>query len=633
MLNKNLIKILFIIGFLFMASLYANYPPEGYLRLKGIIELDSISYKVKDNWCVDKGSLSYYFAKQPGKENKWKSFFGQKATLNLSASPFDTLNTLIEIEGIGNYASRLYTPVNEEHRLHNNKDNLFVKKAEVIYKYDIGEIRYFRGISHSSWEKYGDLFNLYPQQYDIENYLRITGKALPEAIEFSLSTYHIGDFAFIYGTDIFRENKDSFYIRFTSQFKALDYGFFYRQEKTRWTENGELLRSFEASIKGEAGYFIPFEVGLLYQPFRIHWGYDYVEEETQDTSQTLYNSKYVLHHKWVKERDGLGVTCRIKPKGLIIDRLVISLSYLGLVAGNKREIKCEVGHKVLDDFGIDTSISYREPIIGPLPYLYEGTEENPGPIITLPRGKNSPFWVTNANRKATTFNLYLTYDPTPATWFFKYRPFILEPWNLNSQENAPLSCVFGYTLSYFPTTTDRWYYFNSENTLLWEGDYDPTYPEWEFRPTGKWALKRPVHKINLGAKITSGKKSLSMLIEAGQSLATGALAYTEKEEREKSITNLFKIQTILKYPTFEVMVGFGSHVWGEEEWQRRFGQSIDELYKASIYYNFNKYSKCGIEYVGIRETDNKYLAREIGPFDEIRLFYTLRFGTRLSLMD
>ena len=90
------------------------------------------------------------------------------------------------------------------------------------------------------------------------------------------------------------------------------------------------------------------------------------------------------------------------------------------------------------DFQIAPNFLWQEPIVDPIPI------GSPAPA----RARNilaDPF-VVRSNRKTTAGELLITYDPTPASWFYE--------WDNDRAEDAPFAASLGFVYRSLPTTQD-----------------------------------------------------------------------------------------------------------------------------------------------------------------------------------
>ena len=84
------------------------------------------------------------------------------------------------------------------------------------------------------------------------------------------------------------------------------------------------------------------------------------------------------------------------------------------------------------------NILYQKPLVGPIP---AGAPTPAAPRNVL----DDPFFV-RANREMLAGELLLTWDPTPATWFYQ--------WDNDAREDAPVAANLGVTVRRLPTTMD-----------------------------------------------------------------------------------------------------------------------------------------------------------------------------------
>ena len=89
-------------------------------------------------------------------------------------------------------------------------------------------------------------------------------------------------------------------------------------------------------------------------------------------------------------------------------------------------------------FQLAPHVLYQKPLVGPIP------AGAPSPAV--PRNVlDDPFFV-RANREMLGGELLLTWDPTPATWFYQ--------WDNDAREDAPLAANLALTVKRLPTSMD-----------------------------------------------------------------------------------------------------------------------------------------------------------------------------------
>ncbi|MDA7857870.1 OmpA family protein [bacterium] len=624
----------------------ASSLPVGSLRLDALLNFDVIINKPNKGWGVRRDMLSrdglakdFYALEEGDPEENWRSTFGQNLVLNLDFHPYKFISGCFGVVGVPSYADTLWMPINDEHRLKNTKKYIRWTRGELKLESDIFEVRGFRGIGHYHWGYEGDIFGLYPEQNEPEKYRRVSGKSIPVGGEVILKS-SVGKLTVVAGPELNWRNGWGIFGKYNVKIGRVTSAIIYKNEEIEWGEPGEKIEAFEFSTKVDVTKKIPFQIGVLYHPFRIGWDYTYVREVApgsgDDGSKWLvYNGSSVDRQKGtIDKSDAWAFKTKLgieKLPGLV--DLSFTHTYAGIVAGNKHEIIGNAKRRFSRTVTAELEMSYCTPLEGPVPYIYEGTVDNPGPPVCNPRGKYEPFWVGWDNREAGKASLAFNYDPTPKTWFYKWQPNILEEWNLNPEEDAKFSFALKYNLDYYPTSTDLWWIVNKMDEIVWEQDYDPTSRVWGYRPTGKWPTKMPVHSGILMAKFVPSKDVDFLFdIRGGQLLAGSAICYTDETRNNKPITGAIMGSVKANIKDYTARFSYGQDIWGPEEWHEELGVTIDRLFKASLERKLGKYFTVGAEWTGTRETDNKYINPEIGPFDEFRLFCTVKFGGSLSFL-
>lgn len=615
------------------------------LRVDGNLTFNFLAHRLEPGWKVEPSNLAKIFTQDGVSTEHYSYPTGQSLDLDFAYRPTKRLNLSLGLLFIGNYADRYWLPINDEHRLKDQGKKVKWTRGEIFYNGDRLKAQLFGGIGHYHWQDQGDLFQLYPEQFDLYTYRRVSGRQIPRGLDLKYNS-DFGKLELVHGAEVVWGDRASTYGKYNWRWGYFNNSFIFKDAKIRWGQkSGERLRAAELTTSVDILANFPLDLGVLYQPFRSdHRPYTYVVNSganniyiIPNSTATINTGNFQIKTGTTSNSDALGykakIGCKIIP---FIDYTAFGLAYEGLTAGNKQEFSGEAKKELSSYANIGVQGIYRKPLIGPLPYLREGTADNPGPAVTLPRARDAAFWVTMENRQATIYNLTFNFDPTPSSWFYLWQPNILDEWNMNPREDATVALAFQYAARKYTTVTDRWYYYTRDNEILWEGEFDPFTEFWDYRPAGRWPTKW-LHNINAMIRInpTSDYKFL-LNCRTGQDISTGSLAYTLKTTKNKPIINYFLTTLWLDKKPYKTSFTFGKDVWGPEEWQQRLGGTIDQLYKFSFSRLWKNMpaggtdSTLGIEYVGTREKDNLYLYPELGPFNEWRLFYTLHFGSVVS---
>jgi outer membrane protein OmpA-like peptidoglycan-associated protein len=603
-----------------------NYKPLPYrcIKIESSLTLDFLWNRPDSEWEItDEGiSKGYTYYPDAGMEYGWDRTSGQTFNLDVGLHPLKRIVGGLGIEVTGDYADTLWLPINDEHRMHDEKENVKMVTGEL--KYLGGErftARYFSGIGHYHWGYEGDMFNLFPETYIPNTYRRVSGESVPEGGEIKIKG-KTNSFTVLSGPRLVWGGGASTLAKYNFKSGLFDSAFIYKNEKIDWAEKDKDKHKHtgELSTKTNIISGFPLQAGLIYQSFGTGDEYSYIEEVASGTGYA--GSEYIMKKGETDFLDTLAIKMKVNTNKCapLINEGAITYTHAGLLAGNKNEVTLQLDKKLSSLFYTTGIFTYRQPLVGPMPYLHEGTDENPGPVWSTPRGKDEPFWVNNDNREATICSLFLTYDPTPGSWFYKWQPNVLQEWNLNHEEDARFAFALGYTLSYLPTTTDLQTYVDESGESVWEPS----------ATHGRWATKKPLSFMTLLSKVNLPKDYKFLIsLRAGEELSDGIFSYTLNQKECKPITGLLSTTVSLAKNPYLAAFTYQQGVWGPEDWHRTYGQTFDRVYKASLSRNIGDF-EVGIEYLGTRETDRKYITGMIGGFDEIKLFCIWRFGLFIS---
>ncbi|MCX7940892.1 MAG: hypothetical protein N2555_03880 [Endomicrobia bacterium] len=609
-----------------------NLYSEGYFKTDLFIHYENLNKKLSDGWIYQKtgpNGINKIYISSPSASSDWTGSQGFKVVTDFDISPVNNLFIRSQLLYLPQYADRFYQTVNDEHRMYLQKTETKITKAEVKYTGNLGYVRYFKGEGHYHWGYEGDIFGLMKEQFEPEKYRRVSGRTVPEGAELNLS-YRDKKLHLFVGPEINWGYHDGIYVKvnfdtgWTSGWRrrTFTHTLIFTSDKPEFitfANPEERVTNFAYAIKFKVHRDDTIELGTLHRPFRVEKEYKYVEKEVGEGNGT-YGSKYKISTNKVTTTDTFGGKIQYtsyKYKKLV-EELQFSYSYLGIVAGNKHELTISGWKRTNRATTIAGSLSYRRPVIGPLPLI----KDINGTILLTPRGPFDPFWVNWENREATILTLTCTYDPTPHSWFYIYQPNILDSWNLNPSEDSKFSFAVQTKFASYPTGTDRMYYWDENGKITWDG----------YNATGVWSTKGFIGELCFVSRMRIYPVRLTSRISFGDSLARGSYAYTEKNL--KPITNFYRIGIDLDiYRWWTISTEVGLNIWGPEDWFETFGQSYDRIYKINLTRRFYLYDTdwtLNLGYISTREVDNKYLAPEIGEFDEIKISLSTKFGIKAN---
>ena len=597
----------------------------GSLSFDGKLEFDGYYHKLWNNWSVNKTpsgiNNNYSYSASTPSTDKGNTVFGETMFLNVGFHPTENLKGELGLEFIGGYADKYWMPVNQEHRMDINGQTVNWNRGEITYTDDWWELRYFRNIAVEGWRFKGDLFDLLPPEYNTQDYLRVSGRSVPEGYELDLHG-KAGRLELIYGPEVSWGYKNGLYANYEFYVLGLTSNLMYRNHIVPYGDPDERMSTAELSTNIDVSNNDSLRLGVLYQPYRLDKPYtyvNYVAPGAGDLPGTNFNKESGM----TGQSDALGYSAKLSLKKLPpASDILLQYTYLGLVAGNKNEINTQITEKITRSLTGCLDYTYRKPLSGPVPLVLEGTPANPGPAYLEPRDMNSPFRVDWDNREASLISFIFTYNPAPGTPFYLHEPNRLEEWNLNPEQDAAFSLAAKYTLSRYFSGTDRLYYWDENGNLAWDA---PSLTE-------PWATDGYLGDLTMLARFKTKGSVIVFNAGGGDSLALNGSAYTGAASQGKPITPYFVSGVSVEHKPYLVKFRFSQYDWGPETWQRSYGEIYDKLYQLHVSRNFGEHINAGIEYVrGKGLEDNS--APELGSFDEVRLFFSISFGAVISFSE
>ena len=219
----------------------------------------------------------------------------------------------------------------------------------------------------------------------------------------------------------------------------------------------------------------------------------------------------------IEFEDTLGAKAKLTFDVTSSTEAYLGLNYAGLVAdggdtlkewgtelpyseyGNKWEVEGGIRFTA-GDYTIYPRFLYRENLEDANPLIepeITGTTLSPG---IDPRNRDDDPFAVLDNREATAGEIYLTYDPTPETYFYD--------WDVDMKEDALLAYNLGLTVTRYDTATDAYlFYFE-------EGERNASFGE-GLDAEDVWLLKsKLVYNPNPGLRLIGN-------LEAGKQQTTG----------------------------------------------------------------------------------------------------------------
>ncbi len=615
------------------------YVEPGSLRLSHSLTLEGVMHRLQPGWRMLDDGLSKSYSVQGDDDRPWKTEWGQSLLTEVAARVTPNLFGRVLFEGQGEYADRFWRPININHDIDQKDRNFFFRQAEARIDKDNWYAHGFSGVGHAGWRDKGDFFGLYPESYPDDDYLGIPGyfgvypenwkqdkylnlsrRHVPEGVEAGANA--LGwDGAVAYGDELSWGFSKSIYGRLSAPLRSTKLTFVYKDEDVPYAAAGEdddRNQAYELAwhVPSEAGH--RFDAAVLYNPYRV--GDPYLVAREADGGSGLLGSSVDISRKTTSDSDAFAERLRLERHDLWGSRVwiwAVDLTHADILAGNKDQIDLELGTDVTPSIKGNVQYTFRKPVEGPIPFLFEGTPDNVGAVAANPRGPESPFWVNWQNREAVFVVTTLSYDPTPGSTLFNYDPRTLANWNINPNEDAPFAVAVQHRMSDYRTTTDRQYYYTLSGDIVWE----------PAAHTGAWPSDGFLHEFRLMAlgKVRAWKWTAG--VAGGQSPALLGLAYSNDTSHHKPLTEYISLEARLELWPWAWWGHFGSGVWGpESSFHPHFGESFDRLWGLGTSYNIAANTTVDLNYLVARQDDSLFVAPDLGSYDEIRMLFSHRFG-------
>ncbi len=166
-------------------------------------------------------------------------------------------------------------------------------------------------------------------------------------------------------------------------------------------------------------------------------GYEMYQDEIVDSDALGVKGKVTWEHgpwHWYAQAARMGLVADAGPTA------TITYTGWGLKdSGSGNQTNFLTGLAVnVGSLQLAPNFLWQKPIVGPVPY----DVPSPG----RPRNVLSDPFAVRGNRETVGGELLITYDPTPATWFWQ--------WDNDVREDAPLAASIGFVYRHLPTTMD-----------------------------------------------------------------------------------------------------------------------------------------------------------------------------------
>lgn len=620
------------------------YMEPGTLRISNELQFENILHATRPRWTVQDQGVNKVYSRSADENPPWKAEWGQRLYTDVAAQISESMRGRFLLEVQGEYADRFWRPINYEHRASRRSEHVFFREAEGKIEKENWYLSGFSGVEHADWRGHGDFFALYPEsypkqgymgssayfgihprRYDQNHFFNVSDRQVPRGGELGGQWRNIRG-AVAYGSELTWGYNDSFFGRVTLPFRESALTVVYQDKDAPYAEdNDQRDRAVAGSWEFPFGVSNVLTLGTIFRPYRS--GETYVTAESVGAGAGIQGSNWALGQSRAKDKDGLGYRARYQVEPEFWGRLwayAIDLTYLDILAGNKEQIDLDAGTFVTSLVRFDTRFTYRRPVEGPVPFLYEGTPNNIGNVVSSPRGQESPFRVDWTNREAAFVLATFQINPSPYSSLFLYDPHQIARWNLKKQNEPHYSLSGQYRMSDYRTATDRQWYYNESGDIVYESPLS----------RGAFASDHPLHEFRIMGTAEWMSWSLFTGVAAGQAPATSGLAYSDITGVNKSLTEYFSLEMEISRWPFTIRGHYGSGIWGPEPHNDPFfGESFDRLWGFGGNVNITRNTTIDVDYLAARQDDEQFVAPDLGSYDEIRTVLSHRFGLELQFKE
>jgi len=484
---------------------------------------------------------------------------GQSAFIDL-AYDSGRFSADMSVNVIGKAANSDFQQRYEDRVADNNEAHVEIYDFKASYNGELMDINAFYHVPRYHWGDEGDFFGLVREVTDMEGQDIWNAKA-PYGIEY-IGKQEFDGLRIVAGKEIYWGANPKVVVKY--QFgENKKYTIMHSQDYD--TAEGSTLggtvtppKTSQTTLYGKFN----FDNGMILELGGIVSG----TEKIDDRYNYIKNGQ--TYNGTVDLEDTLGVKGKLSFTPYQNVDAYVSFNYAGLVANAGQPFKemgtelpySEFGNKIEFDAGVKITegdytifprILYRDnledanPLIAP---SISGTTLTPG---IVPRNiLDDPFAVLS-NRAARAAEVYLTYDPTPETYFYE--------WDNDLRENAGFAYNLGITYIDYPTRADAEVYYDNES--------GGTFPF----ATGLDAEEVWLLKSKLVFNSEDKSKKLIMKLEAGKQQSTGlaADAITYGSIESKLILNQQNIFSLK----------FAKDKWGPYDFHRQFNTTYPEQWE------------------------------------------------------
>jgi len=420
---------------------------------------------------INTGGTHTTTPKVEGAGEGYPSFMGfdqmQSFYVDFEARPAENVSGRLSLSILGNVPEN---PINEIFYENRGRPRTFLTEDGETEVEDLERLRIYQAsmswddkwftldgfyrTGHLHWKYEGDFFGLYRDAYYGENVdiyngtapvgFEVTGKKAFEGLKVAYGpqlwwganpavlvkyqrTVPEGTATVIYHEDVSEQSAVNTSIAIPEP-KTRKVSIQYETSRDAWTFEGGVLWSGQTKVGRE------FQVAK-----ETSDGYVMLQDTIKDTKGDVFGGKAKVTWEsgpwhWYAQAARMSLVADAGPDPVIT---FTGWKLKDSGSGNQTNFLTGLAANV-GDFQIAPNFLWQKPLVGPIP----SDVPSPG----RPRNVLSDPFAVRANREMVGGEIIITYDPTPASWFWQ--------WDNAAREDAGLAASLGFMYMHLPTTTD-----------------------------------------------------------------------------------------------------------------------------------------------------------------------------------
>ena len=345
-----------------------------------------------------------------------------------------------------------------------DNERIEIYNFEATYHSEKFDLTSFYHVPRYHWGYEGDFFGLMYEATDMEG-MDIWNAKAPYGLEFT-GKQSLNGLTVVAGPEIYWGANPKAMLKYSKKTKYFDYTFIHSED---FSEAGASSTATEATERATRKTTLMLESEIIPKT-TLTLGYLMAGTEKIDEEFTYYEDDEVYTDK-IEFEDTQSLKAKISVNvfaGVIADA---SFTYAGLVADAGSPLvefdstipHSSLGNKYVVEGGLLIPIGnfwllprglYRKNLLDANPSLEaysDGTEFFAG---LTPRNRDADPFAVLDNRETVAAEFFITYDPTPASFFYD--------WDSDRKEDAPFAFSIGGNITQYETVTDANLFFYQE---------------------------------------------------------------------------------------------------------------------------------------------------------------------------